>query len=190
MAEEELGDVFAERCKYNCFTCLFIKRSLITSEDIKTKHLVPYETSSNVVISVVYLMNNEIISKVIKMPKSTLFRSKIGLFQNEILFYNLLHKKFNNFKNFIPEYEVTNNCYSTLRQPIIIMQNLSMKGYTHWQNKLELEDLIQCITLLAWFHGNMYRIRNIYNEEYLHFLLSISHKTRGREKRKQRMNIR
>jgi len=60
------------------------------------KHLVPYESSSNIVISVMnYFVSNGVkmwTTFVVKMPKNNkeLYRSKIGLFKNEVLFYSSL----------------------------------------------------------------------------------------------------
>jgi len=98
----------------------------------------------------------------------------------------------NNFnKNFILTYSIATDSWSEFRdQPFIVMQNLFEEGCTQLQNKLELENLMRCIKLLAWFHGNMYRLESEKSENYMNFLAAIVCSIQNQKKRKRRMNIR
>jgi len=196
----------SQQCIYNCFACIFIKRIMIRNmiqngelpeiefvnqiDRIEIDHLRPYNNISNILLRVrIYkkmfsstIPYVQFIMKIIKVPKDD-SRSLTDAFANEVLFYSKIGK---HFKKFIfPLIKEATICWKEFQQPLIMMEDITMLGYTRVPGELNKRSLRKYLGALALFHGNTMRILDERSASFKNFVLHAVSGNKAQEKLKQ-----
>lgn len=158
---------------------------------IKVKHIAPYEffgTFWNLVLRVsiffVLQMCKANISIIVKMSKSGGQVSKIRSFKNEVLFYRMLTDTEKVKENF-PTCYVADVSWGSLKEMIIVTEDLIAQGYMQLEDKLNQTDLKKYIRLLARFHANMFILR----DEKFKIYTKLSSRLIQKQNKKQQNDI-
>ncbi|XP_029666306.1 uncharacterized protein LOC115237426 [Formica exsecta] len=92
---------------------------------------------------------------VIKLPKADAESPPSGPFQNEEMFYSKMTLEYGT--DGIPK------CYLSdlgrYGRPVIVLEDLSARGYAHVKDKLDEDHLKLCVKALAAFHGRGLRLK-------------------------------